>query len=482
MTKALRIRMLLDPARARTWHRHLAETLRQQGHSVEITLGTGPAISSAATLLLTLERLVYGANREGPGASWTIDKQSTAAGEVDLILDMTGSSHGSTTRTLTPLYAGSPFEEAAIAALLAERIPELGLHDSSDGTTRAFRAAVERPRVLCKALDNLGARLETILASAVADIAEGAPIRGERRAASAAQPAGLTQSFVHRARLALQSLASKPPHWFVGWRRAGTDHISQTLRLPSGWSRLTDDGARFYADPFVFQHAGRIWLFLEDFIYATGKALISVVELGPQGPIGMPRPIVERPYHLSYPFVFERDGAIWMIPEMSAARRVELLRATNFPFEWKTAATLLEGEEISDATLVEHQNRLWLFGTIGGHGASSWDALHLWSAPKLLGDWRPHAKNPVLIDAASARPAGAMFARGADLWRPAQDCTRGYGSALALARVTRLDDEAFVQEVAATLHPGENWPGIALHTLNSAGEFEVIDGASAGCT
>jgi hypothetical protein len=35
---------------------------------------------------------------------------------------------------------------------------------------------------------------------------------------------------------------------------------------------------------------------------------------------------VERDHHLSYPFVFSHDGAVYMIPETSAANRVELLR------------------------------------------------------------------------------------------------------------------------------------------------------------
>jgi hypothetical protein len=247
-----------------------------------------------------------------------------------------------------------------------------------------------------------------------------------------------------------------------------------------GWNRLPDDGARFYADPFVFHYKGRTWLFVEEFQYAVGRALISVVELGAQGPIGTPRAVVARPHHLSYPFVFERDGEIWMLAEMSSARRVELQRAVHFPYDWEPAHCLIEGQEVSDATLVEHQNRLWLFGTVGEGGASSWDALHLWHAPKLTGEWRAHPRNPVLTDAASARPAGALFRSDGKLWRPAQDCTRGYGSGLTLARVTRLDEEAFAQEVATTLYPGPSWPGIGLHTLNAAAGFEVIDGASAG--
>ena len=51
-----------------------------------------------------------------------------------------------------------------------------------------------------------------------------------------------------------------------------------------------------------------------------------------------------------------------------------------------------------------------LLGQISEGGAAS-DALHLWSAPDFRGPWTAHPQNPVLIDIASARPAGRMVMR-----------------------------------------------------------------------
>jgi hypothetical protein len=476
----LHIHIVLDSARARLWHRRLAEALRRQGHTISLSRAeTTRPLPLAARLLLTLERLVYGQNNQSPSAPWQDFAPNTPSeGRADLILDMTGAQSPPSGRTLRPVYAGTLIEETAIADLLARKIPQIGVLDSNENAPHVFNVAVERPRVLCKALDNLGARFETIFAAAVADIAAGRRLAGALGAMAAPEPLGIVEAVASRASAALTSLLSKPPHWFVGWRRTSSDRIADTLRLPStGWTRLCDDGGRFYADPFLFAHAGRTWLFLEEYQYTVGKALLSVVELGATGPIGSPRAIIERPYHLSYPFVFERDGQIWMVPEMSAAHRVDLLRATNFPFEWEPAGTMID-LEIADATIIEHQNRLWLFGNVGSGSASSWDTLHLWSAQQLTGEWQPHPRNPVLIDAASARPAGAMYHRGNELWRPAQDCTAGYGSALTLARVTKLDADCFEQQTVAALRPGPSWPGIALHTLNAVGDFEVVDGAT----
>ncbi|RVB61983.1 formyl transferase, partial [Mesorhizobium sp. M7A.F.Ca.CA.004.06.1.1] len=99
-------------------------------------------------------------------------------------------------------------------------------------------------------------------------------------------------------------------------------------------------------------------------------------------------------------------------------------------------------------------------------------------APNFRGPWTPHPKNPVLIDIASARPAGRMVRRGNDLLRPVQDCRRSYGAALGIARISHLDLIGMEQVVETILNPGALWSGRKLHTLNEAGGFEFIDGSA----
>jgi len=67
---------------------------------------------------------------------------------------------------------------------------------------------------------------------------------------------------------------------------------------------------------------------------------------------------------------------------------------------------------------------------------------------------------------------------GESLIRPTQDCRKGYGQALGLARILRLDDEAYEQEVLSTIQAGPLWEGRRIHTLNKAGGYEFIDGSA----
>jgi hypothetical protein len=112
-------------------------------------------------------------------------------------------------------------------------------------------------------------------------------------------------------------------------------------------------------------------------------------------------------------------------------------------------------------------------------GAGSWsDTLSLFSAAKLQGPWQPHPANPILIDKASARPAGAVVLRDGKMWRPVQDCSRGYGTGIGIAEVTRLDETGYSQLVHCMMHSDPSWPGQRFHTLNRAGAFEFIDGSA----
>jgi hypothetical protein len=130
----------------------------------------------------------------------------------------------------------------------------------------------------------------------------------------------------------------------------------------------------------------------------------------------------------------------------------------------------------TDATIVRHNGRNYLFGASRDGGGGYSDTLSIFHADHLFGPWLPHAGNPIMVDRSSARPAGNFFTINGQLWRPVQDCSDGYGSALGLAEVTELSSTSFKQTVRHTLRPGSRWPGRKLHTLNRCGRLEVIDG------
>lgn len=472
------VRIDIDPARARHWHLRLARHLSDSGHHVIVAPVSGGApYPLALTLLTGLERLVLERGRPGPSSpidfsAFTAWRETRTA---DVVIDLSARSDGPASE-LRALYDGHPGEEAAAAALLRGTTPRIAVAtDAAD-----LRIAVEDPKRLVRALDQISARLCLALLDAVAAHAAGRP--RPRGAVGPTRPAwdmALSATcFVQEIRRTLQRRLAAAPHWYIGWRDANGAPLHETLELPrSGYTIIPDDGRRFYADPVLFRHAGKTALFLEEFPYATEKGLISVIEIGPDGPSPAARPVIERAGHLSYPFVFAREGEVWMIPESSSERKLILYRARDFPLRWEEAAVLLDNIELHDATLHEAEDgMLVLFANVTSDGTSSWDTLTAYTATSLHGPWRPHPANPLLVDALASRPAGRLFRAGGRLIRPAQDCRSHYGAGLAFAEVTRLDAHGFAQDLLGVVAPGPGLPGRGLHAYDLLDGLEVVDG------
>lgn len=495
--EAMHVRVRLDGARPRRWHAGLLRRIGAMPGIRSVSVDDAPAPMpwpGTADLLFRLEALVYGLQ---PVGSAPLDDEDLAPWRQadtapDLVLDLCGdATAGPTTWHLA--FDGRLGEGALLASLLAGAVPHLALVQAGRIVAEG-RLGTDRPGIVLASFDDALARTGTVIAASLRDrvavdaggrLAELDPSDCGARLPVQALGARAARMLVGALAQRLYRLCYNAPHWRCGWRRlTGPDLFTLGRHPEQAWMVLPDDGRRFYADPFPIAVRGTTHLFVEDFPHATGKAIISAVRFGRNGPEGTPVPVLEEAHHLSYPFVFERGGSVWMVPESSAAGTVDLYRATRFPGGWVKEATLLSGIVASDATLVEHGGLWWIFATVreAGHDApagsgSFHDALHLWSAPDFRGPYTPHPANPVLVDPASARPAGRMIRRGGSLIRPVQDCSDGYGRALALARVDRLDRGGFAQTIVARIGPGPAWPGNRLHTVNAGGGIECIDGA-----
>jgi hypothetical protein len=155
---------------------------------------------------------------------------------------------------------------------------------------------------------------------------------------------------------------------------------------------------------------------------------------------------------------------------------VRLYRALEFPTSWQHDATLLAGVAGVDMTVFQYEEEWWLTGVVHNGRENPESDLYLWHAPALRGPWTAHGGNPVKRDNSSARPGGTPFWHGGELYRPAQDCRRCYGGAIAINRITRLTHDEFSEEVVARWEPRPEWRWNAgWHTLSAAGGRTLID-------
>ncbi|NDY57055.1 glycoside hydrolase family 43 protein [Desulfovibrio sulfodismutans] len=316
----------------------------------------------------------------------------------------------------------------------------------------------------------------------VRELQDGGPQAWEARATplEAAPPAAIPGNAAMRRflfRLARRAAATAwrdiffRPQWFLALRRGGGDPFDL-----GGFTPAFPPDASGWADPFPFVRDGVTHLFFEHIDKDTGHGRIAVMTQAPDGTFGPPHTVLHTPHHLSYPFVFEWGGEVYMVPESAQAARVELFRAVRFPLEWEPAATLLPGVRAVDSTLFEHEGRWWLMANLRLEGGSSWDELSVFYADSPLGPFVPHPGNPVVSDVRRSRPAGRVFRHGGRLYRPAQDCSGHYGRALAILEIETLTPRAYRETEVARHEAAVLGQGDSLHTYNSVPGLEAVDG------
>ena len=234
----------------------------------------------------------------------------------------------------------------------------------------------------------------------------------------------------------------------------------------------------FWADPFIIADENNYYVFVEEFIYKTNKAHLSVLQLDCDGHLFKSKKILERPYHLSYPFVFKIDGTYYMIPETNQNKTIELYKCCDFPYIWKFEKYIMENISGTDTTLFHYENKWWLFTTIdqtGGVSSCSTELFLFYSDDPIMGKWVSHPLNPVVSDESRARCAGKIFIDDGKIYRPSQDCSIRYGRGLNINHITKLNEQEYNEVLLKEIKPDWDPKLKGVHTINSDKDMIIID-------
>lgn len=258
------------------------------------------------------------------------------------------------------------------------------------------------------------------------------------------------------------------------------------VRSNGGDAKVVDIGCGPYdrdycADPFLFRHNGVNWLFYET-LDRNGKGVLGCLKQevadGEWENMGI---VLDRPWHLSYPQVFEEGGHIYMIPESCDASRgykdcsVTLYEASSFPFGWNEVTTLIK-EPFADSTLYRQ----------GGHYYLSCLRMtpkyknELWHSASIRGPWTKHKQSDNGNQSLRlCRNGGSFQVIDGKLYRIAQDCNGDYGKRVFKVPIVKLSPTEY-EEGAASLMLDDDWPKVSfVHTYNNLrtpdGFLEVID-------
>lgn len=241
---------------------------------------------------------------------------------------------------------------------------------------------------------------------------------------------------------------------------------------------VTDVRADFVADPFMIPVEGKWHMFFEVMNHDGKRGQIGLA-VSPDGlSWKYERIVLDEPFHLSYPFVFQWEGRYYMLPEAGETKSVRLYEAVNFPYRWKLKSLLLEGYPFLDASVIRYNGTWWLFASLPRN-----NTLLLYFADRLTGPWSRHPQSPVVMgDPAIARPGGRPLVIGGRVCRFGQDALTRYGNKVKAFEVIELTAETYREQelsgkpvIGAT---GSGWNALGMHTLDA---HEIVPGKWLAC-
>ncbi|MCF8111172.1 MAG: hypothetical protein K9J85_06750 [Desulfobacteraceae bacterium] len=268
--------------------------------------------------------------------------------------------------------------------------------------------------------------------------------------------------------------------WSIGYMRLNNPFEPDlTEDMPSYNKFNINESAEALADPFVICSGDKhIYLFHEIVLKGVppGKIAVSVFDQK-NNRWEYKGVVIDEPFHLSYPYVFYANENYYMIPETKAAKSVRLYKAIEFPLKWRFVKSIIKDRKLVDPSIVWFEGKFYLF-------ANRKKRLYLYYAGDLTGQWAPHPKSPVRRGN-YARCAGRIIEYKGELFRPAQELSKGYGNSMRFFRIRRLSDKEYREEPAGRgdfLHPfGNTWARFGMHhydvlKLAENDYFAVFDG------
>lgn len=228
---------------------------------------------------------------------------------------------------------------------------------------------------------------------------------------------------------------------------------------------VSDIKAEFIADPFLLYENGTFYLFFEVFNTVTSTGDIGLAESEDAIHWTYRQIILDEPFHLSYPCVFQYNNEYYMIPETGETRSVRLYKALDFPLSWTYEKTLIDGQYLADSTIFYYNDTWWLFTE-----SFPDSTLYLYYADSPLDNWKEHPQNPIVYqDANISRPAGNVVVLNDRIFRYTQDDYPTYGSQVWVFQVTALTRAVYIEERIGSiplLKGYDNWNELGMHHIS----------------
>lgn len=473
----MRIQIILDPARLWSWQKILLHHLKNKtSHAVSIQWNTRTEkYSHVLDRLLKLDQKLhstqlFNALRLMPSSFGEYDTLNNTINHknishFDLIVNLSGSPFESSgnIRVLTPVYNGNEDDQMIIFSLLHEASPLITIQENRSLTYLSPAKAEVRACVsITDALEKKFALVIELILKAIRTVSEQKRLPLQQITWPIFPVSAQRTDMLKNMRYFSKRLQSKLASYMSGMYGAKVNGVKPSIILsnqfvglqgnqPDRQGRLLSSDRYDIYQPAIVAYGGEKFIFYTCFDHDTFKSVLACIKLNEKNFYGQltidtPVIILERPYNISHPFIFEYQGEMWLIPSSPSNHTVELYRAVSFPDKWIFETMLFEDINLHGVTLFSHPSNpatWWMFAASLEWNSSGHDMLNIYSSSDPTGNWMPHQRNPVNMQAEWAEPGGNLFLADEKIVYPVKS-TQKNSAAILFYEIISLNEKQFV--------------------------------------
>jgi hypothetical protein len=273
----------------------------------------------------------------------------------------------------------------------------------------------------------------------------------------------LVKLFFHKQKVYQWGVAFQHTHWLEADLAKGI--------------KISNPPDHFLADPFVITYNGVNYCFVEDFAYNVSKGIIAVYRLCKDHAERSGEALVE-PYHLSFPYLFQFESKMYMLPDTRKSGELRLYECFEFPLKWQLKTVLMKDVNVVDTMVFNYNKTWWLLTNMdpGLSGERCSELFLFYSDDLFSGKWHPHPANPIYVDSNRARNGGLLYDKNGAIYRVSQ--RQGYnlyGKSTSINKIVYLDKFQYKEQELSQNKP-DFFSNIAgTHHMHGNNEVVVFD-------
>lgn len=260
--------------------------------------------------------------------------------------------------------------------------------------------------------------------------------------------------------------------WNLAFIEESLDDIVKTKTIKVHYLK-GNNRKQWFADPFILDVTPTtIVCLVEELSYKTMRGRIAKLVIDRNTyKLQSIKIILDLPTHLSFPFIFRKNGKVYLMPENSSSGK-SVLYTYNPSDDSLVIHNDVASRPFTDATIFSDGEKSFLITTQKPTPNGNVLDIYEFDVDSLKAGEEPITS--IAFDNNCARNAGGIFKAAGRIFRPAQDCNGGYGKGVILQELKKTS-KGFSFVDYCSFYPDSWTYHMGYHTFNSYEGITVVD-------